>query len=318
MRLHLNENPYDFPYFLKRKILKAKWNIYEEKDKAKKLISEYEKFPVSGILPGNGADEIIFLIMLAFNKKVVSNFPSFSGYKNFSQILDRDFIEIELDENFDIDDKNILKIKDGILFIANPSNPTSNLFSEEKILKIVEKFNGIVAIDETYIDFSEKDSYKKFLNRYKNLIIIKSFSKSFSLAGIRFGYAISNREIIEKLEKKQLPYSLNSIALSSVKYIFENIDLFKNRVLKIIKERERMISEIKKTGLFILPSKTNFLFIKIKNRSILKELKKEKLMFKIFDLGKKGEFVRISIGKKRDNNKILEITRRYQNEGSYF
>jgi histidinol-phosphate/aromatic aminotransferase/cobyric acid decarboxylase-like protein len=79
-----------------------------------------------------------------------------------------------------------------------------------------------------------------------------------------------------------------------------------------------MISEIKKTGLFILPSKTNFLFIKIKNRSILKELKKEKLMFKIFDLGKKGEFVRISIGKKRDNNKILEITRRYQNEGSYF
>lgn len=318
MRLHLNENPYDFPCFLKRKILKAKWNIYEDKDRAKNLISEYEKLPASGILPGNGADEIIFLIMLAFNEKVISNFPSFSGYRDFSRVLNRDFIEVELDENFDIDDKSILRIKDGVLFIANPNNPTSNLFSEERIARIVERFNGIVVIDETYIDFSEKDSYKKFLNRYKNLIVIKSFSKAFSLAGIRFGYAISNKEIVEKIEEKQLPYSLNSVALNSVKYIFENIDLFKNRVLKIIKERERMISEIRKMGLFVLPSKTNFLFIKIENRNILKKLKREKLTFKIFDLGKKGKFLRISVGKKKDNNKILQVTRRCQNEGSHF
>lgn len=311
MRLHLNENPYDFPYFLKRKILKIKWNIYEEKEKVKHLISEYEGFPPSWILPGNGADEIIFLIMLAFDKNIITNFPSFSGYKDFSRILGRELVEIPLDENFDIDEKNILRFKDGILFIANPNNPTSNLFSKEKILKIIENFKGIIAIDETYIDFSGEKSFKEFLRNYKNLIIIKSFSKSFSFSGIRFGYAISNPEIIKKLKEKALPYSVNSIALNCAEYVFKNIEIFEKRIKKIIEEREKMLKILKKEKTFVLPSKTNFLFIKVKNEKIFNDLKRNGILFKVFDLKDNGKFLRISIGRKNGNEKILKIIRRW-------
>ncbi len=316
-KLDANENSYDLPKLIKRKILKKILNIpvnrYPDPEarSLKKILSKKLKVKKDMIFIGNGSDEIIFYLAQSFLEKddvVIIPVPTFEMYKIISKINAAQVIEIPLTKDFDIDDKNIIKYakitKAKFIFIAYPNNPTGNCFSKDKILNIIKNTDAIVIIDEAYFEFSEK-TFIKYLKKFKNLVILRTFSKAYSIAALRVGYMIANKEIVKILNKIKLPYNANSISQVFAKEVLLNEKYLKDNIKKIISEKEKLYEKIRKK-FFVLKSDSNFLFLKVADIKKAKKIfQKNKISVRIFNSGYAKDFIRITIGKKEENRIIL-------------
>ncbi|MFH1612768.1 MAG: histidinol-phosphate transaminase [bacterium] len=319
IKLDAQENPYDILLKLKNKILqetkKILFNRYPDSSsyELKKSIAKHYKVKTDQIFLGNGSDEIIMNILLAFgNSKtfVLSPEPSFSVYKILSNTLNIPYKGIPLDEKFDLDPKLFLSFK-GILFLAYPNNPTGNCYSEEKIIYLLKHFSGIIIIDEAYAEFSNK-TFLNYIDKYSNLIILKTFSKMFSLAGLRIGYLISNKKIVETLDKVRLPYNLNSFSQLAAKILIDNYKSLDKVKKTILKEKEilfKKLQEIK--GIKAYPSEANFILFKTNknNTYVWKELLKKEILIRKID-----SYLRVTIGCPEENKKFIYSLREIQNE----
>ena len=199
-----------------------------------------------GVNFGNGSDELIQNICLAFSKKgnnVMVPSPSFSMYEKIISTVNLKYIPEYLNEDFDIKIdqmiKNISKYKPAIIFLACPNNPTSNLWDKDKIIQIIESSESIVVIDEAYVDFCES-SYIDLIEKYENLVILRTFSK-IGFAGLRLGFMISNKEISSIINKIRLPFNINTVSLKIIINIFENFSIIKKNCQNIISLRKNCI-----------------------------------------------------------------------------
>jgi histidinol-phosphate aminotransferase len=196
------------------------------------------------------------------------------------------------------------------MFINSPNNPNGKSFDKELILTICNNFPGIVIVDEAYADFSKETSLS-LLKKVRNLIVIRTFSKSFSLASLRFGYALSDAEIIKELNKVKLPYNTNYIAQVAAISCVKHKNMVFKRNQKIIDERRRLSKELNKfEGISVLPSDANFIFVKFEDKSrtlnYFWELKKMKILVRHFNLPGLYEYLRITIGTEEENDKLIE------------
>jgi histidinol-phosphate aminotransferase len=260
---------------------------------------------------GNGSDgnlDTIFKTFIDPNDQVVFFKPSYGMYKVLASLYGAKIKELELTEDFSIPEE-AYSVEGKLFFICSPNNPNGKSFANEDILKICENFPGIVVVDEAYADFS-KTTALSLLRKVKNLIVSRTFSKSFSLAALRFGYALADAQIIKELNKVKLPYNVSYLtqvaALACIKYK----DKIMEQNQKIIKERGRLREELSKfDGIEILPSDANFLFIKFNDKSItLKfvwDLKDKKILVRHFSKAGLYQFIRVSIGTKEENDKFL-------------
>jgi histidinol-phosphate aminotransferase len=275
------------------------------------------------IFLGNGSDEPIDLVFRAFcvpgKDKVISMSPTYGMYKVCADINDIVYCEVLLDDNFSLDSYAILKKVDKhtkAIFLCSPNNPTSNSLLRENIENILNKFNGLVVLDEAYIDFSEQESFLSVLDRYPNLIVLQTFSKAWGMAGIRIGMAFASKEIINLLNQIKYPYNVNVLSQQKALEMLENEEQKNRNVKEIVEERKNLTIQLQKHPQIqhIYPSDTNFLLIKVENAKHLYAFLMQNEII-VRDRSKVAlcqGCLRITVGTKEENEVFLKVLSDYK------
>ncbi|WP_295179398.1 histidinol-phosphate transaminase [uncultured Christiangramia sp.] len=238
----------------------------------KSKISEIKQVPEKQILLGNGSDEVLDLIFRAFcepgKDNIISLPPTYGMYKVLSGINNIENREVLLTSEFEPDVDAILEAVDAntkLLFLCSPNNPSGNSFNAETIKKLLKSFNGLVVIDEAYIDFSDDAGWSQSLDKYPNLIITQTFSKAFGMAGIRLGMLFASAEIIKILNRIKPPYNVNELTQQRAIKGLQNYSEIKQQVIDIKSERDNLSKQLLQLNYVakIFPSDANFLLIKV-------------------------------------------------------
>ena len=303
--LDANENPF------------GKLNRYPDpyQVELKSKLEKIKGIKSSSIFIGNGSDEVIDLAFRIFcnpgKDKALTFTPTYGMYDVSAAINQVEILKIPLNKDFQIEvDKIDPLLEDEklkLIFICYPNNPTGNSILKKDILTILEKFRGIVIIDEAYIDFSESESLISLLKEYPNLIISQTFSKAWGLAAARVGVAYSSESITSLFNKVKPPYNVSKTNQFSVIEALENIDELKKNIKFILEEKELIQTEIVQLPFVkkIYPSDANFLLIEVKDANLLyNQLIEQKIIIRNRDKQIKNT-VRITIGSKRENKLLL-------------
>ena len=284
------------------------------------LISNYKKLNKDELVLCNGTDELIDLVIRVFcepgKDKIITLNPTYGMYEVSAKINNVKNVKIDLDHNFQIDIEKVKSQFDDltkIIFITNPNNPTGNCFNEDSIIEIIESFNGIVFIDEAYIDYSNNSLISK-LNMYQNLIISQTFSKALGLAGIRLGVGYSNNTLISYIKKVKPPYNVN---LLTEKKAIENISstyLDNSQIKETILERNKLEKKLENFPFVkkVYPSDSNFLLVKVANAdNVYKFLLNNGIVVRNRSQIKGcEECLRITIGTPKQNNLLINVLKR--------
>jgi histidinol-phosphate aminotransferase len=281
-----------------------------------KLVEEYVNTVGSkNIILGNGSDELIEMIIKTFaqsDEKVMAMKPSFSMYSISAQSVNIGVVEIPLKEDFslDIDQINAQISNVKVMFICNPNNPTGNLVSKEEIKKILEFFDGILVVDEAYIEFAGLEySVADWVKTYPNLIVLRTFSKAWGLAGIRLGYAIADWRLISQIQKIKPPFNVNRITQEVGYQALNQVDKMFDFVRKVNDLKKNLEAALKKMGLKLLPTKTNFILLRIPSATqVYKNLANKGLIIR--DRSKLpllSDVLRITVGSEEENRKLIKL-----------
>jgi histidinol-phosphate aminotransferase len=279
------------------------------------LLEKYYEVPAKNFIFGNGSDELISIILLSLRKDVRVNVPvpSFSMYDIIARYNDLRIKHIKLDErSFDLPENTFIDKNDNsknIFFFSYPNNPTGNHFDRNIIKSLLENKNNIVVVDEAYIYFSNKESFIKYISKYDNLIVLRTFSK-IGLAGLRFGMLFSGDKLINEFKKIKLPYNINSLTLSSIEFFLNNFDEFDKNIKKTVNQKNKLYSALEKMDFICAyPSDANFILIKLKDKNLKNKfdrfLKDNNIIIRSFT-GNMDLFYRITVGKPAENKKLIE------------
>ena len=244
----------------------------------KKMLSKIKGINKENIFLGNGSDEVLDLIIRAFCEPNQDNLitlpPTYGMYAVLADINAIENRKVLLDNDFQPIVNQILDqadTKSKILFLCSPNNPTGNSMHTRSIEKLLLKFNGLVIIDEAYIDFSEEKSWLARLEEFPNLIVAQTLSKAYALAGIRIGACYASREIITILNTIKPPYNVNELSQQRAISKLQKMDEIKNEVAQLISERKRLKKELECCVSYIekvYPSDGNFLLIKVDDATV--------------------------------------------------
>ncbi|WDF48057.1 histidinol-phosphate transaminase [Chryseobacterium sp. KACC 21268] len=304
--LDANENPF------------GELNRYPDpyQRKIKEKLSELNQISIENIFLGNGSDEVIDLAFRIFcepkKDKVLTFSPTYGMYEVSANINDVELINMELNEDFQIDletlkpylqDENL-----KIIFICSPNNPTGN--SIKNIEYILENFNGIVFIDEAYIDFSPEESFRIQIKNYPNLIVSQTFSKAWGMASVRVGIAYASEEIIKFYNKTKPPYNISQLNQNAILNALndENINQVSENIKLILNEKKSLIQNLQQLKLIkkIFPSDANFILIEVENADLIyQKLVDENVIVRNRNSVIKN-CLRITIGSPQENLKLIE------------
>ena len=328
IRLDANESPFNLFGKFKDKIFERlnaiDLNRYPDTDsnELRERYAEYVDLQKENIICGNGSDEIIRLIISAFvdcGKCVLMHTPTFSMYRITTEILKGKAVEVKGDGLFNVSGEKVMeyasKYNPQVIFLCNPNNPTGNCFSREDIVKIIEGTNAVVVVDEAYFEFFG-ETVVDLVEACDRLIVLRTLSKAFSLAGARVGFGISSKRIIDVLNKVKPPYNLNSVSQMIACVYLENTDVVENCV-KIIKEQTVWLFEelLNIEGLKVFNTHSNFIYIESsKKDKICAALKGNGIAVREFtgDPVLKDGF-RISSGSEQENKLAVELIRKAVN-----
>jgi histidinol-phosphate aminotransferase len=283
-----------------------------------KLVGDYYKINEKNLFFGVGSDEIIDLLIRIFcepqKDKVLIPEPTYGMYKVACEINNIETIPVFLNDQFQVDIDAIKKVTNEnvkIIFLCSPNNPTGNLLKKEDVIELCKTSNSIIVVDEAYIDFSINDTFANEVMNFSNLVILRTFSKAWGLAGIRLGYCIANEEIIKILFKVKAPYNINSFSRYIISNAIENSNIKDEFVKMLLKERGRLKNqlEILPEVLKVYPSDANFLLVKfIDCRKIKSALFEKGIIVRDRSNQPKLEnCIRISIGSEEENDKLWEV-----------
>ncbi len=304
--LDANENPY------------GDYNRYPDpyQSKLKLALAVNKGIKEENIFIGNGSDEVIDLLFRVYcepgKDKVLTFSPTYGMYDVSAAINNVEVIDIPLNDAFQLDMtsiKNQLNIDDvKMMFICSPNNPTGNLINSKDIEFMLKSFNGVVVIDEAYIDFNNQKSWLNVVNDYPNLIVTQTLSKAWGLAGARIGMAYANPTIIQVLNNIKPPYNVSQLNQEQALNCVEDVSRFQSNLNLILKEKEQLIAELKALKLVtkVYPSDSNFILVKVTDaNTVYKSLADRQIVIRNRDKQIKN-CVRISIGKPQENRKLIE------------
>ena len=246
-------------------------------DELKKVVSGVKNVNVNQVVFGNGTDEILDLIVRVFcnpsEDKIITLPPTYGMYDVIAKTNGVENIEIPLKSDFSIDKNEILKLsskKTKILFLCSPNNPTGNSFDTNDLTDLIKGFNGVVVVDEAYIDFSSKQSLISLIEDNNNLIITQTMSKAYGMAGIRLGMGFSNEKIINYLNKIKPPYNINILTERKALEELNKIDEIEKNISIVLDQRNLLVSCLEKLDFVekIYKSDANFLLVKVDNADL--------------------------------------------------
>lgn len=327
IKLDANENPFELPDEVKERIrtefTKLSLRTYPDPTALNLRGSIASFLGVEGlderhIVVGNGSDEILQYILIAFldrEDRVMYPDLSFEMFSVLSQIVGAKRIGLEPNDSLGLDLSSVVEAlytyRPKLLLLCRPNNPTGWSMPKEGIITLLKKSketDTLVVIDEAYGEFME-ESLSYLVKDYDNLIVLKTFSKAFSLAGLRLGYAISNEEIIRDLMSVKLPYNVNAFSQMVGRIVLDYKDVILSKVKFIISERERVYSRLSNLGkIKVFPSKANFLFFYCKDEELMDRLLSYGIKIRKFEPRHRllKDAYRVTIGKKEENDKFLD------------
>ncbi len=301
-----NENPY------------GRLNRYPDpyQVKLKNAIASFREVKEENIFLGNGSDEIIDLCFRIFCRpgedKVLTFTPTYGMYEVSASVNDIEIIKVPLNSNFQIDmDRVIPMLSDKnlkVIFICSPNNPSGNAMNSGDVEFLVSEFRGMVIIDEAYIDFSDKPSFVKLIEKHPNLIIMQTFSKALGLAAARIGIALTNTAVIKYLNKIKPPYNVSTINQLAALRKLTNTESYRNQVDSIKRERERLSEILKSVKIIkeVYPSDANFLLVKVPDANFIYDTLIERNIIVRNRNSVIDNCLRITIGKPSENNKLIK------------
>ena len=267
--LDANENSFGSP-------LPQDFNRYPDplQKVLKEKISRIKGVPAKNMFLGNGSDEAIDVLFRIFcepkQDKVMICPPTYGMYEVSANINDVEVVKVNLLPSFDLDVQTMLEQADEkckLLFICSPNNPTANSFHADDIELLIQKFSGLVVIDEAYINYSQQKSAIRFLTEYENLVVLQTFSKAWGLAALRLGMAFAPQIIINYMNKVKPPYNINLATQQLVFEALDNIQWVNEHIRETIEERKRLEEELKQIPLVqkLFLSDANFILVKVKD-----------------------------------------------------
>jgi histidinol-phosphate aminotransferase len=309
--LDANENPFNTLY--NRYPDPLQWAVKEK-------IADIKYVKPSQIMLGVGSDEPIDLIFRVFCEPKIDNVvainPTYGMYGVCADINNVEYRQVNLEADFSLNAEKVLAAADKntkVIFLCSPNNPTGNLLNTTEIEKILKGFDGIVVIDEAYIDFSDKASWISKLNKYPQMVILQTFSKAWGLAAARCGMAFASEEIISFFNKVKYPYNMNILTQKLILEKLENIDIKENWVKEILSQRTLMIEELEQLSIVthIYPTDANFVLVKVDDAN----LRYKQLVDKGIIVRNRNSVtlcencLRITIGTAQDNKELLNALR---------
>ena len=311
--LDANENPYNAPY-----------NRYPDplQRDLKKELKKVKGMPEENIFLGNGSDEAIDLAYRVFCNPGVDNVvaiaPSYGMYKVCADINDVEYRPVLLDDHFQFSADKLLEACDAhtkIIWLCSPNNPTGNSLDRDEMLKVIDRFEGIVIIDEAYIDFAQQLSMRKELLNHPNLIILQTMSKAWGSAAIRLGMAFASKDIVAIYNKVKYPYNVNQLtqtqALAALKDPFE-VDKW---VRILLDERKRLIQAFSELPFVetIYPTDANFFLTRVKDAQATYDyLVNEGIIVRNRSRVQLCQnCLRITIGSHSENNELIGALRKF-------
>ena len=306
--LDANENPYNNPF-----------NRYPDplQRDLKELLAPIKGVKSENIFLGNGSDEAIDLVYRAFcepeKDNVVAIDPTYGMYQVCANINDVEYRKVLLNDDYTFNADRLLAQVDSstkIIFLCSPNNPTGNILDRAEVLKIINNFEGIVILDEAYIDFSIKDSLLPELDKYPNLIILQTLSKAWGMAAIRLGMAFASADIINYFNKVKYPYNINQLTQDFVYTELDNSDRKEEWVLQLLEQRSYLFAELEKISFVekIYRSDANFILIKVNDANGIYNSLVDKgiIVRNRSSISLCNGCLRITVGTKAENEKLIE------------
>lgn len=314
--LDANENPYGTPGVVNYPLPLHRYPDPHQV-KLKKRIAEIKEIESDYIFLGNGSDEAIDLIIRAFcnprEDNIVINSPTYGMYQVVAEINEVEVREAMLTPDFQLDDRYIEAAIDEhtkIIFFCSPNNPTGNVLSRKSILQWMKKFDGLIVIDEAYIDFADTPSFIEELRDMPNLVILQTLSKAWGMASLRLGMAFASPEIMSILNKIKPPYNVNGLTQLKALEVLENPNQKEKLVNHIIEQRKKLSEDLQRLMIVehVYPSDANFLLTKVKEaQSVFNYLISEKIIVRDrSQVPLCDGCLRISVGTEEENQLLIK------------
>jgi histidinol-phosphate aminotransferase len=324
IKLNTNENPYPpSPKVLAamRAAIDERLRLYPDPTASvlRQKLGQRYGFDPDEIIIGNGCDDILNLCVRAFCgecEKLAYFWPGYSLYPVLANIQGATPVELPLDDEFQIPAHPATLAKLAgvkLVFITQPNAPSGVWLQRVQIQRVIEETRGVVVIDEAYVDFAADDCLD-FAREYDNVIVARSFSKAFSFAGMRVGWAAGPRGLIAALGKVKDSYNVSRLAQIGAEATLEDWAYFEDNVRKIKVTRQRVSDALAKLGFFVYPSQANFIFARppspLTARQWFERLREQKILVRWWDAERIRDFVRVSIGTDEEMDRFLEATAR--------
>ncbi len=319
IKLNTNENPYPpapgvrkllahFPMDLIRKYSQP------EADRFREAASKVFKFPTGMIMAGNGSDELLSIIIRTFvetGEIIAYPTPTYTLYPVLAKMQEAKIVEVPFDETYRLP-KNLLKVRAKVTFIANPNAPTGTFIPPKEIEAFAKKAKGIVVVDEAYVDFADQNCLS-LAKKLPNVIVLRTLSKSYSMAGMRFGFAFASRELIGDMLKVKDSYNCDAVSINLATEAIKDQVYLKKNMEKIRLERTFLTGQLRNLGFTVLDSASNFVWARVSRppaKEIYLNLKARGILVRYFDKPGLKEGLRITIGRPEENRELLKAIRK--------
>ncbi len=317
IKLNTNENPYPpSPRVLSalRKAANGLLRLYPEplSDSLRRLAAGIYGVQPGNVLVGNGSDELLSILVRCFvgpRDRVVYPVPTYTLYDTLIAIQEGEGVGIDYADDFSLPEP-LYAQHAALAFLCNPNSPSGTLVSVGEIERLARSVSGVLVVDEAYIDFAEGEGVSAIplIRAHSNLVVLRSFSKSFSLAGLRVGLAFATAEIITGMIKVKDSYNVNRLSAVAASAALRDLHWMERNVRRVQRTRKRLTRGLQKLGFRVYPSQANFVMARREGenlKGLYEKLKKRKILARYFDIPGLQDSLRITVGTPREVETLL-------------
>jgi histidinol-phosphate aminotransferase len=318
IKLNTNENPYPPSprvYAAIRNAIRSSLRLYPEpqSDSLRAVAAAVYGVKPANIIAGNGSDELLSMALRCFvgpGDRVAFPVPTYSLYDTLVEIQDGVRAAVDYPADFALPDM-LARRNAALTFLCNPNAPSGTLVDLPQVEQLARSIAGVLVVDEAYVDFAESEgsSALPLIRRLSNLIVLRSFSKSFSLAGLRIGLAFASEEIIAGMMKVKDSYNLNRLSLAAACAALQDLPWMTRNARRIQRSRKKLTSALKRMGYQVYPSHANFVLARRTGqnlKSVYQELKQRKILVRYFDVPGLQDCLRITIGSPKEISALVD------------
>lgn len=268
--------------------------------------------PADWILVGNGSDDLLTMIIRACaepGRQVVYPMPTYVLYRTLSQIQGAEFVEVPYNEDYTLPVEQLVEAQGAVTFIASPNSPSGTAVPLERLEQLASQLSGVLVIDEAYVDFAESDALE-LVQKYDNVIVLRTLSKGYSLAGLRLGFGVANPTLLEGLIKVKDSYNLDAVACAVGAAAIADQSHKNANAEKIKASRTQLARALEDMSFYVLPSQANFLLAQSPSgnaQCLYEALKQRGILVRYFNQSQLTDKLRITVGTPEQNETLLEV-----------